>query len=44
MNLNINEMSAIVDSIKSNEKMLDKVSYDDVRKYVIESTMKPTQY
>lgn len=36
MNLNINEMSAIVDSIKSNEKMLDKVSYDDVRKYVIE--------
>lgn len=36
MNLNINEMTAIVDSIKSNEKMLDKVSYDDVRKYIIE--------
>lgn len=36
MNLNINEMSSIVESIKSNEKVLDKVSYDDVRKYIIE--------
>ena len=36
MNLNINEMTAIVDSIKSGENMLDKVSYEDVRKYVIE--------
>lgn len=36
MSLNINEMTTIVDSIKSGEKMLDKVSYDDVRKYVIE--------
>jgi hypothetical protein len=29
-------MSAIVDSIKFNENVLDKVSYDDVRKYIIE--------
>ena len=36
MNLNINEMSAIIENIKSNENMLDKVSYEDVRKYVIE--------
>lgn len=36
MSLNINEMTTIIDSIKSGEKMLDKVSYDDVRKYVIE--------